>query len=85
MEDLEYDETTVELAPGDVLAFYTDGITEAMDARGKQFTPSRLDEILSRCHLKAAAVIEDVINSVEEFTGGLPPMDDRTLIVARVS
>jgi phosphoserine phosphatase RsbU/P len=85
MEDLEYDETTFELAPGDVLAFYTDGITEAMDARGKQFTPSRLDEILSRCHLKAAAVIEDVINSVEEFTGGLPPMDDRTLIVARVT
>ena len=30
-------------------------------------------------------VIEDVIDAVERFTGGEPPMDDRTLIVARVS
>ena len=51
IEDLEYDETTFELRPGDVLAFYTDGITEAMDARGVQFGTTRLDEILSRCHL----------------------------------
>ena len=36
-EDLEYEETTFELQPGDVMAFYTDGITEAMDARGTQF------------------------------------------------
>jgi phosphoserine phosphatase RsbU/P len=84
-EDLEYEETTCELQPGDVMAFYTDGITEAMDARGKQFGPARLDEILSRCHLKATGVIEDVIDAVERFTGGEPPMDDRTLIVARVS
>ena len=37
IEDLEYEETTFELQPGDVVAFYTDGITEAMDARGTQF------------------------------------------------
>ena len=84
-EDLEYEQTTCELQPGDVMAFYTDGITEAMDPKGKQFGPARLDEILSRCHLRATAVIEDVIESVEQFTGGEPPMDDRTLIVARVS
>ena len=42
-EDLEYEETTFELKPGDILAFYTDGITEAMDARDVQFgtTPAR--------------------------------------------
>ncbi len=39
-EDLEYEQTTCELQAGDVLAFYTDGITEAMDARGAQFGPS---------------------------------------------
>ncbi len=44
-----------------------------MDARGDQFGPERLDEILSRCHLRATAVIEDVIESVEQFTGGEPP------------
>ena len=38
-----------------------------MDARGVQFGPSRLDEILSRCHLKVAAVIEDVIEAVDQL------------------
>ena len=36
-EDLGYEETTCVLQPGDVVAFYTDGITEAMDSRGAQF------------------------------------------------
>jgi sigma-B regulation protein RsbU (phosphoserine phosphatase) len=84
-EDLEYEQTTFELQPGDVVAFYTDGITEAMDARGAQFGPSRLDEILSRCHLQTAAIITDVIEAVDKFTNSEPPMDDRTLIVARVT
>jgi phosphoserine phosphatase RsbU/P len=83
-EDLTYEQTTCELQPGDVMAFYTDGITEAMDSRGAQFGPSRLDEILSRCHLRVGAVIEDVIDAVDRFTDSEPPMDDRTLIVARV-
>jgi phosphoserine phosphatase RsbU/P len=84
-EDLEYEETTFELQPGDVVAFYTDGITEAMDARGVQFGTARLDDILSRCHLQTAAIITDVIESVDKFTESEPPMDDRTLIVARVT
>ncbi len=56
-----------------------------MDARDVQFGASRLDEILSRCHLKVAAVITDVIEAIDQFTNFEPPMDDRTLIVARVT
>jgi sigma-B regulation protein RsbU (phosphoserine phosphatase) len=85
MEELEYEQTTLDLQAGDVMAFYTDGITEAMDPRGAQFGTTRLDEILSRCHLKAANVITDVIEAVEKFTHSEPPMDDRTLIVACVT
>jgi phosphoserine phosphatase RsbU/P len=84
-DDLEYEQTTLALKPGDVLAFYTDGITEAMDARNVQFGVHRLDEILSRCGLDAAEIIREVIGSVDEFTGGHPPEDDRTLLVAKVS
>jgi sigma-B regulation protein RsbU (phosphoserine phosphatase) len=84
LEDLEYEQTSLQLQTGDVLAFYTDGITEAMDSRGVQFNTTRLDEILSRCHLKVASVITDVIEAVDRFTEFEPPLDDRTLIVARV-
>ena len=50
-EELEYDQTTLALKPGDILAFYTDGITEAMDANSAQFGVNRLDDQLRRCGL----------------------------------
>jgi sigma-B regulation protein RsbU (phosphoserine phosphatase) len=84
-DDLHYDETTLVLKPGDILAFYTDGITEAMDSDNVQFGVQRLDQILSHCGLDAAEIIRDVIESVDQFTGGRPPEDDRTLLVAKVS
>jgi len=85
LDDLEYEQTTLTLLPGDNLAFYTDGITEAMDARNAQFGVDRLDLVLGRCGLDPAEIISAVVKSVEDFTGGQPPVDDQTLLVARVS
>jgi sigma-B regulation protein RsbU (phosphoserine phosphatase) len=84
-DDILYEQRTLALKPGDILAFYTDGITEAMDARSVQFGVHRLDQILSRCGLDAAEIVREVIESVDQFTGGHPPEDDRTLLVAKVS
>jgi phosphoserine phosphatase RsbU/P len=84
-DDIEYDQTTLALKPGDILAFYTDGITEAMDANNVQFGTKRLDEVLRRCGLDATEIIRATIEAVDLFTGGHPPEDDRTLLVARVS
>lgn len=81
---IEYDQATVELRPDDTLAFYTDGITEAMDARNVQFGTERLDEILGRCDLDAPGIVRAVTEAVDAFTGGQPPEDDRTLLVAVV-
>ena len=85
-DDLEYEQTTLALRPGDILAFYTDGITEAMDAKNVQFGTKRLDEVLRRCGLDATEIIRATIEAVDQFTDGHPPEDDRTcLLVARVS
>jgi sigma-B regulation protein RsbU (phosphoserine phosphatase) len=84
-EDLKYDQTTLELRPGDVLAFYTDGITEAMNAGSAQFGVNRLDDVLRRCDLDARAMVAGVIKAVDQFTDDHPPDDDRTLLVAKVS
>ncbi len=80
----EYDEATIELHPDDALALYTDGITEAMDARSEQFGTGRLDEVLGRCDLDAPGIVAAVVGAVNAFTGDHPPADDRTLLVAIV-
>jgi phosphoserine phosphatase RsbU/P len=84
-DELDYEQTTLVLNPGDILAFYTDGITEAMDAGSAQFGVDRLDEILRRCGLDAQEIITAVVDAVDQFTGGQPPEDDRTLLVAKIS
>jgi sigma-B regulation protein RsbU (phosphoserine phosphatase) len=83
-DSTEYDQTTISLRADDTLAFYTDGITEAMDTGGAQFGTERLDEILGRCDLDAPGIVRAVIEAVDAFTGGHPPEDDRTLLVAIV-
>jgi phosphoserine phosphatase RsbU/P len=84
-DELQYEQTTLALEPGDILAFYTDGITEAMDAQSVQFGVTRLDEVLRRCGLDANEMIRATVEAVDLFTGGEPPEDDRTLLVAKVS
>ncbi len=84
-EDLEYPESKATFSPGDVLVLYTDGITEAMNARSEQFTPERLDEILKGCGLSASEIIDAIVASVNLHTGRLDPHDDQTLLVAKIS
>jgi sigma-B regulation protein RsbU (phosphoserine phosphatase) len=83
-DDTEYDQATVSLRADDTLAFYTDGITEAMDPRGAQFGTGRLDEALGRCDLDAPGIVRAIVEAVDAFTEGHPPEDDRTLLVAIV-
>jgi serine phosphatase RsbU (regulator of sigma subunit) len=56
-----------------------------MDAKSAQFGVDRLDEILRRCSLDAQEIITAVVEAVDQFTGGQPPEDDRTLLVAKIS
>jgi sigma-B regulation protein RsbU (phosphoserine phosphatase) len=79
-----YDQTTLALVPGDQLVLYTDGITEATDGLGQQFGTARLDDAIASCQSDAGAVIQKILDRLEEFTGDRPADDDRTLVVAKV-
>jgi serine phosphatase RsbU (regulator of sigma subunit) len=73
----------VELAPGDTLVLYTDGITEARGIDGEEFGESRLRETLCRyADLPVAPLFESVVRAVEQFTSG-QQQDDITLVIAR--
>ena len=72
-----------ELFPGDILAFFTDGVTEAFDEAGEEFGEERLIEALRRNRQQPAqALIATVVEQIRQF-GRVEQFDDITLMVAR--
>ena len=72
------------LAPGDALFLYTDGITEAQNARNEEFGEDRLDEKLSSLNQAAAReVVDGVVDAVHLFAEDTPQSDDITCIALR--
>ncbi len=71
---------------GDIVLIGTDGIWETHDARSEKFGKERVGDIL-RGHREApaAAILEAVLSSLEEFRGELPQEDDITLVVLKVA
>jgi sigma-B regulation protein RsbU (phosphoserine phosphatase) len=84
LPEVGYEETVQQLQRGDQIVFYTDGITEAHNPQGQLFGTERLDLIVENCSLQARALLDSLIESVDEFAGGRPADDDRTIIVARI-
>jgi serine phosphatase RsbU (regulator of sigma subunit) len=73
-----------ELAPGDVLALYTDGITEASDERGEEFGERSLIEALRQHReLSCQALLTAIVDEVRRFSPQ-EQHDDITAIVAKV-
>jgi phosphoserine phosphatase RsbU/P len=84
-EDATYDEWSVKLTHGDILVFYSDGITEAANREGKFLGGGRLKEILEQnTHLTAAEIADRILEVVQEYTEGGAITDDRTLVVMKV-
>jgi len=71
------------LFPGDILAFFTDGVTEAFDEAGEEFGEERLIEALRRNREQPAqALVATVVEEIRQFGRG-EQFDDITLMVAR--
>jgi sigma-B regulation protein RsbU (phosphoserine phosphatase) len=81
-----YTESRIELAPGDLLFFYTDGLVEAENERGEMFGAERLQALLES---ERAASVDALLHLVEAriaaFRGDAEPFDDATLMALRIS
>jgi sigma-B regulation protein RsbU (phosphoserine phosphatase) len=81
-ESADFHAGQIVLKPGDLLALYTDGVTEAMDQEDQLFSESRLETTLRAVNgLSSKAVIERVVKEVHGFSKGAPQSDDITLLV----
>ena len=84
-DDATYDEWSVRLDPGNILLFYSDGITEASNREGKFFGTGRLKNLLaSNTHMASAELADRILEEVQEFTQGGAITDDRTVVVMKV-
>ncbi len=69
---------------GDLLLFFTDGVTDRMNERGEAFGDLRLAELLRRCSGKPVEEsMQCILHDLEAFTS-LPYADDMTLVLAKV-
>jgi sigma-B regulation protein RsbU (phosphoserine phosphatase) len=84
LEDIELEEREIDVAPGDVLVFHTDGVTEAMDIVGQQFGKERLwAAVAATPKASAQEIVAAVVDAVKAFTGDAPQSDDLTLLVVK--
>jgi sigma-B regulation protein RsbU (phosphoserine phosphatase) len=78
----KYRQVAFSLAAGDVVVFYSDGITEAQNAQGEFFGVDRLIEVIAaqnRC--EPAQLIDAVRSAVSAFSGTETCADDLTCVV----
>jgi len=88
LPEAEYDEVRLNLSPGDVVVFASDGIHESMNKEQEEFGVDRLKALLATVVPTDPGfkVAQRIVKATDEHTGpGRMPHDDRTLLVLRVT
>jgi len=84
MEGVRYRKNELELAPGDAIYLYTDGVTEATDANNALYGEDRLHTVLEKYKDAAPQVIcDEVKRDVDAFVGEAPQFDDITMLALK--
>ena len=77
-------EAEISVEPGDLLVFFTDGLTEAMNGERELFGDDRLAQVVqANAGASAQELVEAIVASVEAFSGDVPRADDLTLFVVK--
>lgn len=80
-----YTQETVKLESGDLMAAYTDGVTEALNYEGEEFGEARLiNALAATAHLSAEEALASVMRTVQAWCAGMPQHDDITLVLLKV-
>ncbi len=81
-----YQEGSVSLNPGDSVILFTDGVSEAMDINGVDYTEERLEIFVKGLNGKSASeMLLEIKNEIQRYTSGAMQSDDITLIVFKAT
>ena len=85
MKRTEYAQETLELSPGDILIFYTDGVIEALNPEDEMYGTDRLKALLARAStdLRAEELIAYIFKDIQEFVETAEQYDDITIVVVK--
>ena len=81
-----YEERTFDLADGDLFVFYSDGISEAFNAVGREFGTRRIVEVLDRMQGEPTRrIVDGLFEEVAAFRAADSPADDMTAVAVRIT
>lgn len=84
VEGIVYKEMRLTMQPGELLFLYTDGVTEAINSKGKFFSEERLSKKLAAKNLKKPeAYVSRIVGAVKTFAGEVEQADDITLLALK--
>jgi serine phosphatase RsbU (regulator of sigma subunit) len=84
-EEAEYEESEVQLHPGDLLALFTDGICDAENRQREAMGDEGLKcVVLAAKHQTPEEIVEIVLSKADVFAAGAAQHDDMTVVVAKV-
>ena len=83
LDHVEYEEATIEMAPGRTLLLYTDGITDARDPDGDMFGIDRVERALARCAGGPESIVKSITDPLARHAADVRPGDDQTIIAIR--
>ncbi|MCY4463436.1 MAG: SpoIIE family protein phosphatase [Albidovulum sp.] len=85
VDSFDFEDKHIRLAEGDVLVFYTDGVTEAMNSDNELYGTERLARIFDDASPDGdvEAIINRIFESVHHFSSGISQSDDITCLAIR--
>lgn len=80
------DEETLALPPGTTMLLITDGVTEALNTQGNQFSSERIHAVIRKdTRTNAQNLCDDMLTQLAEFRGTAPVFDDITLVAVQAT
>ncbi len=81
-----YPEESIHIDDGNIVVFYTDGIVEAANGHGDMYRLDKLQNVLKNNFDQDIKNVETaIVDSIHDFTDGVPQRDDITLVLLKVS